>query len=399
MTEEKGTELAEQQRQHDIIGYEGSEAYQQQRAIIKASAPFAEKMTAIQIDYVARRSYALGVDPMNSHEGHWYLDKKNKVQFQWAYQLIEQFIAKFHGQHTMPKYRELETEELVARGLNPDDHAVEVVFFMNDDLPKVYEAAASGAFDVHEAREMFMMRGIGTATAKEWDTWYFAPAGRDKRWKIEKRAVTDALIKRFGTPNRAQVSQLRRDRGQDVIEAEDWQDTEGLAPGDAVALAKLHAQDRQRAPMSREDMCAAKEALFGAPKKHAGEQAPDEDVQDGEFTMTDEATPEPPPDPLDEHFPREDDEAASDTEPKPAPKLETKGDYFNAILAAVKEFHALTSLDLKRVPDGKWNIERARKALEIIVVANSSIMASQGLDEAVDFYDIHSEVGQALAQV
>jgi len=326
-----------------------------------------------------------------------------KLQFQMSYIIFTACVNRFQPRHTPPKFTHMMGKDMPpTMGVNADDHVFICRFRLREDAAEMIQMVESGILTPEEAREEYSYRGEGIVDAQEWNRkkngkFTFAPKGRSRAWKGEKRALIDAYRRAGWEPTRAQIQAVRESLGYDQMEPEDFADTDGLAPDDAVALAKSHAQERQRTPMTAEEAQDAASALYPGQKVVIAK--PDKDVQDGEFTMTDEATPEPLPDPLDDHFPRDGDEAASDTEPKSAPKLETKGDYFNAILAAAKEFHKLTSLNFKRVPDSKWNIKQAKKALEIIASGNKAIEAAIERGENVDFYDIHSEVGQALAQV
>jgi hypothetical protein len=68
-----------------------------------------------------------------------------------------------------------------------------------------------------QAWDRFTLAGLDTVAAEEWASPYFAPTGRSKRWKLQKRALTDAYRTRFGEPSRQEIHVLRRQRGDIVL--------------------------------------------------------------------------------------------------------------------------------------------------------------------------------------
>jgi hypothetical protein len=68
---------------------------------------------------------------------------------------------------------------------------------MLSDIPHVIALSEAG-FSPEEAREHFTVTGLGTVKAEDWASPWFARKGRSKRWKLQKRAVTEAQRRRFG---------------------------------------------------------------------------------------------------------------------------------------------------------------------------------------------------------
>ena len=100
---------------------------------------------------------------------------------------------------------------------------------------------------------MITVTGLGVATAQELTSGYFAPAGRSKAWKIQKRALVDAYRKKFGTPTRAEIEELRRSAGTDRIIPADWEGTADLAPESASRLAAFRADVREIKELEESD--------------------------------------------------------------------------------------------------------------------------------------------------
>jgi len=274
------TELAETQKTQ--LAYIDNEQVAQIAQIVQKVAPWANGMSNADIGLAVRRAMAMGVDPLNPHEVQIWKDNRGTINTQIAYTLMGEWVKRFHGEHTNPIYTRLTGEQLEEEGLSPDDVAYYCRFVMIKDLPKITQFVDVFGADV--AREMFTVVGLGVAQAQEYSSKYFAPSARSKSWKVKKRALTDAYRRKFGTPTRAEVVELRREMGFDKIQPDDWAQTEGLDNGDAVALARATASRRE--PVLTEGQAAdAADALFSAP---------DPDVIDAEFT---ESEPESPPKP------------------------------------------------------------------------------------------------------
>ena len=244
------------------LAYQDNEAVAQIATIVKKVAPWANDkrypMSDQEIGLSVRRAMAMGVDPLNPHEIQIWKDKRGTINVQLAYTLMSEWVKKFKGEHTEPRYYRLVGEQLTEEGLSVNDIAYRVKFVMIDDLPKTVQYAE--VFGAKEAVEMFTVTGLGVATFEEYNGQYFAPAARSKSWKVEKRALTDAYRRKFGTPTKAEIEILRRDLGYDQISPDDWEGTEGLCPGDAVALAQSHAAPPAESSASVEEI---KDDLFG----------------------------------------------------------------------------------------------------------------------------------------
>lgn len=290
---------------------------------LKQFAPWARDrnhpMSGEEFEMCIRRAVAIGVDPFNPREVQIWKDKHG-VHFQLAYTLMAEWVERCKGRHTQPQFRELDAEEKKARGLSPNDHAVVATFIMYDELahlPTLVEMFGKDA-----AKAMIQVQGIGTATSAEWSGGYFAPNARDKQFKVEKRAITDAYRHKFGEPGRAEIEQIRRHRGQEQIEAQDWNEAaEALPDGSGwqvAKLAELEAANRQQqaewetldAEAQQERGRRAGRALFGDPDfegfdtnatplpawteevVEAGEDEPDDDpaqVADAETVFRDKS--------------------------------------------------------------------------------------------------------------
>lgn len=177
-------------------------------------------MSTREVSLVIRRCMALGVDPLNPHEVQIWRDRHG-VQFQLAYTLMAEWVRYAKGGHTEPRYTPLTSEEMELEGLEEDDHATWCTFIMLSDIPNI-AALTDAGFDPQEARGHFLVRGIGTVAAAEWSSKYFGPNGRSKRWTLRKRALVDAYRMRFGTPSRASIELLRRQRGEHALLPSDF---------------------------------------------------------------------------------------------------------------------------------------------------------------------------------
>jgi hypothetical protein len=192
---------------------------------VQKVAPWAKKMQAHDIGLVVRRAMALGVDPLNPHEVQIWTDKRGNVQFQLAYTLVAEWVRHFHGQHTEPQYEQLDEAAKDAESISHSALAFRVTFIMRDDIDLLKTLVESG-FDPATARDMVTTTGLGVAFPKELESPYFAPAGRSPAWKVRKRALVDAYRRKFGTPTRDQLTELRRVSGRDQVNPEDWPDVE-----------------------------------------------------------------------------------------------------------------------------------------------------------------------------
>jgi len=255
---------------------------------VKKVAPWANDkqypMNNAEIGLAIRRSAAMGLDPLNQHEVQIWKDKRGTVNFQLSYTLIAEWVRHFHGEHTEPQYHRLGSEELAAEGLQDNDMAFSVTFLMKKDIASLSTLVEAG-YDARQARSMLEIGGLGVARASEAAGQYFAPAGRSPAWKVKKRALTDACRRKFGTPTRSDIEELRRAGGMANVKPQDWSDVQELSPHDAAALAKDTAMHREH----QEQLTADPEykAEFDETVKAAESlmyPAPEPQTVDAEFT-------------------------------------------------------------------------------------------------------------------
>jgi len=233
------------------------------------------------------------LDPLNQHEVQIWKDSRGTVNFQLAYTLTTEWVRHFHGEHTEPQYHRLGTEELAAEGLAENDTAFRVSFLMKRDIPSL--SALTEAYDARQARAMLEITGLGVAQVGEYTGKYFAPAGRSRAWKVKKRALTDAYRRKFGTPTRSEIEELRRAGGMANVRPQDWSDVQELNPGDAAALAKDTAMHREHQERLAED--PGYKADFDKTVKAAEElmyPAPEPQTVDAEFTEIEDDRDPPP---------------------------------------------------------------------------------------------------------
>lgn len=236
-------------------------------------APWARGMEKNEVGLVVRRALAMGVDPLNPHEVQIWQGKGGNIQFQLAYTLVTEWVRHFHGQHTQPQYTELSDVEKADEGMLPGHMAYRVTFIMHEDMAHLRTLIDAG-FDGPEARAMVTTVGLGTASPKELSGTHFAPVGRSKAWKVQKRALTDAYRRRYGTPTRDENMELRRASGRDRIQPGDWVEVAAEADGGlsgvgATELAQMRADARKRkaklanmTPDQREEMVSANVRLL-----------------------------------------------------------------------------------------------------------------------------------------
>ncbi len=217
---------------------------------IKTVAPWVRskkyEMSPEEVMLVARRATAMGLDPLNPHEVQIWKDWQG-VQFQLAYSLQREWVRHFKGKFHEPQFKRLTEPELKEEGLDPEnDIAYHVRILMEDDVEKMQQLIKAG-YKPEEARRWLEITGVGVATKEEWENEYFAPKGRSKAWKVKKRAVTDALRGKFGTPTRPEIVELRRLRGDANLTLEDWKvaaEQSDLLPEEQLETARLAAQNR-----------------------------------------------------------------------------------------------------------------------------------------------------------
>jgi len=264
---------------------------------IKAIAPWVNpsrgpKMSEREVTLVVRRAMAMGLDPLTPHEVQIWKDHRGNVNFQLAYTLLAEWVRKFKGDHTEPIYDRLGEAELIGEGLDVDDIAYRVTFIMKDDIKHLKTLIEAG-YEPKHARRMVEVKGIGVADGNEYAGEYFAPKGRSRSWKVKKRALTDAYRRKFGTPTRPEIVELRRLRGDADLTLEDWEVAADCANGkDRLAVARNAAESRNREPMTLEE---ARQLLSGEPREEESQEPEEEEEsqsdngQNGQKSKADEA--------------------------------------------------------------------------------------------------------------
>lgn len=205
-------------------------------------------LDAADIALAVQRSVGIGLDPLNPHEVQIWKDGRG-LHFQLAYTMLSQWATQILGGHTEPTYTRLTKEELETEGLLTTDIAFYCRFVMKADILLIGTMIEAG-WDPLQARTEMTVTGLGTASLADWNGKYFAPNARSKAWKVKKRAYTDAIRTRFGTPGRATIEEMRQLRGEDHITAADWQITAGNAK-EQIRLAAMIADDRECEPDPR----------------------------------------------------------------------------------------------------------------------------------------------------
>lgn len=269
--------------------------------VVRKVAPWASPNTKFalsdqEVGFCVRRALAMGLDPLNPHEVQIWKDKRGNVNFQLAYTLMTEWVKHFKGAHTEPQFTKLTEADKDFELLDYTSEAFYAEFIMRSDFDEIERMITIMKTDPEEAREMFTVRGLGVANKEELQSDYFAPHARSKSWKIQKRAVVDAYRKKFGTPTRPDIMELRRIGAAPHLTVQDWkvaaESVSELDNGEAlVAAAKASAENRKAAEDNKgtspaEILEKSREALHGGG-----------DVLEGEYE--ERSTPnspwEPPP--------------------------------------------------------------------------------------------------------
>ena len=308
-----------------LTGY-APQAVQAYVSAVRSIAPWANdpkyKVADNDVILVVQRALALGVDPLNPHEVQIWVDSRGKITFQLAYTIMAEW-ARLKGEHTEPRYTRLTAEEMRLEGLQSNDIAYRAAFIMRADLGDFY--AAAQAIGLDEARAMFEVRGIGSATAAEYADQYFAPKGRPKSWKVQKRALIDAYRKRFGTPTKAEIEAIRRGKGWDKIEPEHWvQATQSAPNANEDGIVELAKAAATRDKLTAEIITGAAELLY-----------PGGDVVDGEVVEAVVVEAPAPAEPEPQAQPVQEPEFAS--EPTASMSMAEARGYFAAAFNAAKK--------------------------------------------------------------
>jgi len=189
-----------------MIGYT-QEGLAQWHNVATSLAPWARKMNSQEVGLALRKALSLGFDPLNQYEVQIWKDGRGVIQVMPAYTLMAEWVKKFKGEHTEPKYSRLGCSILREEGLLETGVAYYARFVMIANFDRMMQAAEY--FGVDKAREMFEVTGLGVASWEEYSKEYFAPKGRSKSWKVRKRALVDAYRCAFGMPSRAEIVSMR----------------------------------------------------------------------------------------------------------------------------------------------------------------------------------------------
>ena len=268
--------------------------------LVKKFAPWAQKLDNDEIGGVVRRVMSMGLDPLNGHEVQIWKDRRNVIQVMPAYTLMVDWVKGFKGDHTQPIYTRLGEDDLIDQGLPVDAVAYRCTFIMNEDLNRMTTMLEAGFGEPAEIRRMFEVSGLGVALREEYDAKsktgveYFAPTGRSKSWKVEKRALVDAYRHKFGTPSRSDIENLRRQSGTDTIQPEDWAQAleVGADERGTLELAKDSARRRDTPAITKEEATDGANALYGSDER-ATVDGVFKDVEEPEPPPEDESPPDP----------------------------------------------------------------------------------------------------------
>ncbi len=168
-------------------------------------------MTNDEVILTAIRARQMGVHPLNDKAFNAYKDSHG-IHLDYHYSLIAKYVTKARAiRHTNPRYYRLTAEELEAEGLNQNFVAYYATFILMDDLQHYYDLMDRIPEEL--AYRTIAKSGIGSAPKAKWDNQYFAPNGRSKAWKVQKRALKDAYVKAFGYPSPAEAAALQAASG------------------------------------------------------------------------------------------------------------------------------------------------------------------------------------------
>ena len=174
---------------------------------IKKFAGWAKDMSNEDVILTAIRARQMGVHPLNERAFQAYIDR-GKVQVDYHYSIITKYVTKLLKiRHTNPRYFRLTSEQLEEEGLTDNHIAYYATFILNDDLENYYNLIDRIGEPL--AYEMIAKRGIGSVLKSQWNGQYFAPNGRSKAWKVQKRALKDAYVKTFGYPSASEAAACR----------------------------------------------------------------------------------------------------------------------------------------------------------------------------------------------
>jgi hypothetical protein len=226
--------------------------------LVKRIAPWAHNkefpVTNDEIGLACRWCISMGLDPLNQHEVKIWKDKRG-IKLQLAYALLCQWSTQILGGHTEPVYTRLDEAELATEGLIQTDIAFRCEFVMKEDIPLIKTMMEAG-WDPLQARADLTARGLGVAHLEEWRGEYFPPKGRSRAWKVEKRAYTDAIRTRFGSPSQEVIEKMRRLRGEVSITDPDHLLAAGEAETPEEAQWTVRQQQEPEDPREPEEVLA-----------------------------------------------------------------------------------------------------------------------------------------------
>ena len=233
-------------------------------------------MNQQEVGLAIRKSLNLGLDPLNGSEVQIWKDNRGTINVEYAYELRVEWVNKIYGEHTEPIYERLSEDELMAEGLTPTHIAYRCRLIPLRNLDKM--VTLSNIYGAEKARAMFEVTGIGVADAGEYSGSYFAPSGRSKSWKVKKRALVDALRRKYGDPPADEIRQIRGYEVDPEASARAIEVAGDMSPDGMRAMVSAE-KTRGALAMSDEDKGAAKSALFGGAAAS---------VAEGDFTESEE---------------------------------------------------------------------------------------------------------------
>lgn len=156
-----------------------------------------------EIINAARTMQALGLRPDRHECAIWF--QRGHVHVEIAYTLLVKY-AKAHG-YINPRFRRLTPAEIKEDGMPPGSIGYECKMIQQDLLPMWISLA--NKTDAKTADDVLCVTGRGYATPEEWRSTYFPPKGRSRAWRVQKRALADAIRRTIGSPGREEIEALR----------------------------------------------------------------------------------------------------------------------------------------------------------------------------------------------
>ena len=234
--------------------------------------------------FVAIRCHEMGVHPLNLQGIQVYKDNHG-IHIDYHYSMIIKYASQIRKvRHTQPRYTRLTPEQLEDEGLGATDIAYYASFIPYEALDDYYRMMDK--MNTQEAYDLFAIRGIGSVSKTKWSGAYFAPNGRSRAWKVQKRALKDAYVRWLGYPSPSEARYMQEQTGW-VEPTPDTLETYAATEDDEnVILLSENATKQNRYieehPATREEMDDAKAALFGGPPVVAPVDAEWSDEADAE---------------------------------------------------------------------------------------------------------------------